>query len=197
MAYRITGHSTEFCSCHATCPCAFGQAPDRGRCNGVFSFHIESGQADGVKLDGTYALLAASFGPDPWTSGGFEATLILDSNGTQAQRDALKRILTGKMGGDAAGLAGLISDLKGIVEAPITYKHQKGHITVSAGDLVSAEGETFKAANGEEVWLKNAIYPVPDVRAGKTSRVMVKLPGMANPPPDAAGFWTGPFDMKG
>ena len=197
MAYRITGHSTEFCSCHATCPCAFGQAPDRGRCNGVFSFHIESGQADGVKLDGTYAILVASFGPDPWTSGGFQAVLILDSNCSGAQRDAIKGILTGKMGGDAAGLAGLISDLKGIVEAPITYKHDKGHITVSAGDLVSAEGETFKAANGEEVWLKNAIYPVPDVRAGKSSKVKVNVAGMAYEPPDAEGFWTGPFDMKG
>jgi hypothetical protein len=29
MAYRIIGHSTGFCSCHATCPCAFGLPPDR------------------------------------------------------------------------------------------------------------------------------------------------------------------------
>ena len=197
MAYRITGHSTEFCSCHATCLCAFGLAPDRGRCTGVFSFHIESGEADGVKLANTYAILCASFGPEPWTSGGFDAALILDSNGTLAQRDALKLILTGKMGGDAAGLAGLIGNLKGIVEAPITYSHDKGHITVSAGDLVKAEGKTFRAANGEEVWLKNAIYPVPDVRAGKSSKVKVNVAGLAYEPPDAEGFWTGPFDMKG
>jgi len=197
MAYRITGHSTEFCSCHTTCPCAFGQAPDRGRCNGVFSFHIESGEANGVKLANTYAVLCASFGPKPWTAGGFDAALILDSNAAAAQRDALKQILTGKLGGDAAGLAGLIGDLKGIHEAPIRYSHTKGHIKVSAGDLVEAEGETFKAANGEEVWLKNAIYPVPDVRAGKSTRVKVNVPGMAYEPPDAEGFWTGPFDMKG
>src|SRR4051812_41855493 len=103
VGYRITGHSTEFCSCHATCPCAFGLPPDRGRCTGVFSFHIESGEANGVNLSDTYALLAASFGPEPWTAGGFVAALILDTNGTQAQRDAIKGILTGKMGGDAAG----------------------------------------------------------------------------------------------
>jgi hypothetical protein len=101
------------------------------------------------------------------------------------------------MGGDAAGLAGLIGNLKGILEAPITYSHDKGHVTVSAGDLVKAEGTTFKAANGEEVWLKNAIYPVPDVRAGRSSKVMVNVPGLAYEPPDAEGFWTGPFDMKG
>src|SRR6476660_7578376 len=118
MAYRITGHSTEFCSCHATCPCAFGLPPDRGRCTGVFSFHVESGNADGVNLSETYAVLAASFGPSPWTAGGFTAALILDSNGTPAQREALKKIFTGQMGGDAAGLAALISDLKGVFEAP-------------------------------------------------------------------------------
>jgi len=197
VAYRIKGHSTEFCSCHATCPCAFGQPPDRGKCTGVFSFHIESGEANGVSLKDTYAVLAASFGPAPWTAGGFTAALVLDSNAPQAQRDAIKAILTGQMGGDAAGLAGLIGDLKGVFEAPISYQHKDGHVTVSAGDLIAAEGKTFRAANGEEVWLKNAIYPVPDVRAGKSSKVMVKIPGLTYEPPDAEGFWTGPFDLKG
>src|SRR5712691_11418994 len=129
MAYRISGHSTEFCSCHVTCPCAFGGPPDRGRCTGVFSFHVEKGQADGVDLSNTYALLCATFGPEPWTAGGFTAVLILDTNGSKAQREALKGILTGKMGGDAAGLAALIADLKDIVEAPIAYRHHEGHIT--------------------------------------------------------------------
>jgi hypothetical protein len=197
MTYRIKGHSTEFCSCHATCPCAFGLPPDRGRCTGVFSFHIESGKADGVDLANTYAILCSSFGPTPWTAGGFDAVLILDTNGTKPQRDAIKNILTGKMGGDAAGLAALIADLKGVVEAPIAYKHHEGHITVSAGKFVEAEGKTFRAANGQEVWLKNAIYMVPDVRAGKASKVKVNVAGLSYEPPDAEGFWTGPFDMKG
>jgi len=197
MAYRIAGHSTEFCSCHATCPCAFGLGPDRGRCTGVFSFHIESGNANGVDLSNTYALLAASFGPAPWTAGGFTAALVLDSNASKAQRDAITAILTGKMGGDAAGLAALISDFKGIHEAPISYRHHDGHVSVSAGDFVKAEGKTFRSANGQEVWLKNAIYPVPDVRAGKSSKVKVNLPGLTYEPPDAEGFWTGPFDLKG
>ena len=197
MAYHIKGHSTEFCSCNATCPCAFGLPPDHGRCDGVFAFHIESGQAGDVKLADTYVLLAASFGPGPWTAGGFKAALILDANGTHAQRDALKQVFTGKMGGDAAGLAGLIGDLKGIFEAPVNYRHHDGHVTVSAGDFVKAEGKTLRASNGEEVWVKNAIYPVPEVRAGKTATVKVSVPGMAYEPQGAAGFWTGPFDMKG
>lgn len=108
----------------------------------------------------------ASFGPAPWNAGGFVA--------------------------DAAGLAALIGDLKGVFEAPISYRHHDGHVTVSAGDMIKAEGKTFRAANGEEVWLKNAIYPVPDVRAGKSSKVIVKVHGLAYEPPDAEGFWTGP-----
>ena len=197
MAYRITGHSTEFCSCNATCPCAFGLPPDHGRCDGVFAFHIESGQANGVDLKNTYVLLCASFGPGPWTAGGFKAALVLDTNASAAQRDAITQIMTGKMGGDAAGLAALIGDFKGLHEAPVSYRHHDGHVTVSAGNLVQAEGKTFRAANGQEVWVKNAIYPVPDVRAGKSSKVRVNVPGLAYEPADAAGFWTGPFDMKG
>jgi hypothetical protein len=197
MAYRITGHSTEFCSCHATCPCAFGLPPDRGGCEGVFAFHIESGQANGVDLANTYAVLAASFGPGPWSDGGFKAALILDSNAKREQIDAIKQIFTGQLGGDAAGLAALIGDLKGIHEAPIQYKHHNGHVAVAAGALIKAEGQTLKDAKGQEVWVKNAIYPVPEVRAGKSSKVMVNVPGLGYEPADAEGFWTGPFDMKG
>ena len=101
-----------------------------------------------MSLADTYAVLAASFGPGPWSDGGFKAALILDSNGKREQIDAIKQIFTGKMGGDAAGLAALIGDLKGIHEAPIKYKHHDGHVTVSAGELIKAEGQTFKAANG-------------------------------------------------
>src|SRR5262249_56386216 len=104
---------------------------------GIFAFHIESGQANGVNLADTYAVLAASFGPGPWSDGGFKAALILDSNAKREQIDAIKQIFTGKLGGDAAGLAALIGDLKGIHEEPIQYKHNKGNVTVADRPLLN------------------------------------------------------------
>jgi hypothetical protein len=41
MAYRLAGRSTELCSHRTPCPCAFGQAPSGGWCEGIFAFDIE------------------------------------------------------------------------------------------------------------------------------------------------------------
>jgi hypothetical protein len=46
----------------------------------------------------------------------------------------------------------LISD-QGIHEAPIEVAPER-HVTVSAGSLINAEGETLKDAKGQEVWVK-------------------------------------------
>lgn len=112
MTYRIAGHNTELCSCDAPCPCAFGQTPTGNKCEGMFAFDIQDGELDGVNLAGTKAILAATFSGGPWTNGNLSAALILDANARDDQRDALTRIFGGELGGDAAGLAELIGDMK-------------------------------------------------------------------------------------
>lgn len=112
MAYRLAGQTTEFCSCDAPCPCAFGQVPTGGRCRGLFSFDVQEGHLDGLSLAGTKFILAAMFS-QVWTAGNFTAALILGANASQQQQDALTRIMTGELGGDAANLPGLIGDMKG------------------------------------------------------------------------------------
>src|ERR1700676_1027269 len=88
MTYRLAGYNTEFCSCSTPCPCAFGQTPTGGKCAGIFAFDFEEGNVDGVDVSGTRAILAATFS-GPWTGGNFTAALILDSNATEEQRNAL------------------------------------------------------------------------------------------------------------
>src|SRR5439155_26996156 len=103
MAYEISGTSTELCSCNAPCPCAFGQEPTGGKCNGIFAFDIQGGTCDGVSLAGTKAIFAASF-KGAWTGGNFTAALILDDNDSDDQRNGVTSAPSGQGGADAPNL---------------------------------------------------------------------------------------------
>lgn len=196
MAYRLAGQSTEFCSCTAPCPCAFGQMPTGGRCRGLFSFDVQEGHLDGLSLAGTKFVLAATFG-QVWTAGNFTAALILDANASQQQRDALTRIMTGKLGGDAATLAGLIGDMKGVFTAPIDYRVSDGQISVRAGDVAEGAGATLKNVDGSaEIQITNAHYPIPNIKAGRSTKTKVKVPGLEWDL-NGSGMWTGPFVLQG
>lgn len=196
MSYHIAGRSTEFCSCNAPCPCAFGQEPTGGTCEGIFCFDIEAGQLDGVDLAGTKAALVSTF-DGAWTGGNFTAALVLDENASEEQRDALEKIYTGELGGDAAGLAQLIGDMKGVFAAPFDYGEGAGKVSFSAGHMLSGAGETLKNVDGSaEIQVKNAHYPLPEVTAGRSTNVKVKVPGLEYEH-DGSGFWTGPFELNG
>lgn len=196
MAYRLAGQSTELCSCNAPCPCAFGQEPTGGRCEGIFAFDFQEGELDGLDLAGTKAVLATTFN-GAWTGGNFTAALILDANASEEQRDALTRILSGQLGGDAANLAGLIGDLKGVFTAPIEMSYDGEDIVVKAGELAEGAGTILKGLDGfTNIELSNAHYPLPTITAGKATKSKVNLDGMQYDH-DGSGMWTGPLLLKG
>ena len=196
MAYRLAGQSTELCSCNAPCPCAFGQEPTGGRCEAIFAFDFTEGELDGLDLGGTKAILATAFN-GAWTGGNFTAALILDDNASQEQRDALARILSGQLGGDAANLAGLIGDMKGVFTAPIEMRYDGEDIVVRAGELAEGAGTVLKGLDGfTNIELSNAHYPLPTITAGKATKSKVSLDGMQYDH-DGSGMWTGPLLLKG
>jgi hypothetical protein len=69
-------------------------------CLGVLSWLIEAGAANGTELSGLPVALASRYSDDepgsPWTW-----ALYLDVAASNAQRDALEAIFTGRLGGDA------------------------------------------------------------------------------------------------
>ena len=119
-----------------------------GRCRGLFCFDVQDGHLDGLSLAGTKFILALTFGNQVWTAGNLTAALILDANASQEQRDALTRILSGQLGGDAANVARLVGDMKGVSTAPIEYRATDGQVTVRAGDMAEGAGVTLKNVDG-------------------------------------------------
>jgi hypothetical protein len=193
----MVGKSTEFCSCSSPCPCAFGQNPDNGRCHGVTYIELEDGEVEGTSLAGIKMILAVIFGPDPWFEGGMQGALIFDTNDSDEQREGLRRIFSGELGGEAAGLGDLITDLKGMFEAPFEGTWTDEQIAVKAGDYVDCSGSVLKDLKGEAVvTVEHARYFTTPVEAGKADRVRLNVGGLSYDGP-GSGMWTGPFRMSG
>jgi hypothetical protein len=105
VSWRVRGTYFESCNCDAICPCrtidgVSGGRSTHGECVGVLSWLITEGAADGVDLTGLPLAIATRYSDDeagsPWTW-----ILYLDADATEEQREALERIYTGRLGGDA------------------------------------------------------------------------------------------------
>jgi hypothetical protein len=103
--WRIRGSYFESCNCEAVCPCRridglAGGRSTYGECLGVLSWVIEDGRADDVSLDGLKVAFATRYHDDergsPWSF-----VMYVDARADTAQRHALERIYTGRLGGDA------------------------------------------------------------------------------------------------
>jgi hypothetical protein len=98
MSFRIAGRYLEACNCDAICPCrridgAPGGRSTHGICFGVLTWRVDEGEARGVDLSGSGAVMTYSYDDDeprsPWT-------LVLYVDGP----DALAEILLGRLGGE-------------------------------------------------------------------------------------------------
>ena len=98
MSFHIAGTYLEACNCDAICPCrrvdgSAGGRSTHGICFGALSWRIEEGEAAGLDLSGTGAVMTYSYDDDeagsPWT-------LVLYVHGP----DELADILLGRFGGE-------------------------------------------------------------------------------------------------
>jgi hypothetical protein len=144
MPYHVGGTYLESCNCDAICPCRRvdgrpGGRSSHGICEGALSWRIEGGEADGVDLSGLAAVLAVHYSDDeprsPW-----DYALFVDERGDEAQREALRRLFSGELGGSAVDhfpWAWKPSRPIGVSPARIEIDHTPGRGWFRAGDAVS------------------------------------------------------------
>ncbi|MEO5760569.1 MAG: DUF1326 domain-containing protein [Mesorhizobium sp.] len=83
------------CNCAYGCPCQFNALPTYGFCEAVVGMEIERGHHGDTKLDGLR--FAGIFRwPGAIHQGKGEAAIVIDERATEAQREALLRILGGE-----------------------------------------------------------------------------------------------------
>src|SRR5204863_136134 len=77
----------------------------------------------------------------------------IDDGATEDQRNALLDMWTGKLGGPVKDLAGLIGELLGVEQVPITFDVEGGKGRLQIGDAITAELAPYKGLTGKETTL--------------------------------------------
>jgi len=97
----IKGSIVQSCNCSWGCPCNFQARPTRGDCKVGWVMHIEQGRLDDVDLAGLNFSIMADW-PGAIHEGGGKAILLVDESGDKQQREALRKIGAGEVGGPFA-----------------------------------------------------------------------------------------------
>lgn len=98
MAYidwKISGPKISSCNCDYGCPCEFNGRPTNDMCEGMEAMRIDEGYFGDVRLDGL--MFAARFRwPGAVHEGGGTVQGVIDDRASEAQREALFKILDGE-----------------------------------------------------------------------------------------------------
>jgi hypothetical protein len=98
MAWNLSGTVLIACNCDYGCPCNYNALPTTGDCEGGWTWIIESGEIDGVKVDGLGVAVFADW-PGAIHEGGGVATAYIDERADDEQREVLSRVARGEVGG--------------------------------------------------------------------------------------------------
>jgi hypothetical protein len=97
-AWQLHGKVLVSCNCDWGCPCNFNARPTKGKCEGGWTWHVESGSYGDVKLDGLNFSVYANW-PGAIHEGKGEALILVDERADARQRAAIDVLLAGKSGG--------------------------------------------------------------------------------------------------
>jgi hypothetical protein len=89
--------------------------------------------------------------------GGWHVVLVIDEAANEAQAEALEAIFSGQAGGLFEAAAPLIDTVEDKVVAPFSYSTENGHLSFSAGDIVTIEAKR-SAGFGDK---PGSVYPHP------------------------------------
>jgi hypothetical protein len=155
--YRLQGSLLEACSCNAPCPCWIGDDPHGGQCDAFLAYRIDKGKIGDVDVSGvTFAIVGQI--PGNILKGNWKVVVYMSHKAKAAQKQAILDAWTGKLGGPLADLAKLIGEVKGVYDAPIQFKLNKGKGTVKVGDHVEAKMAPYTDAKGRPTTLANTIF---------------------------------------
>ena len=129
--WRIAGPYFESCNCEAICPCRTvdGNAGSRAMfryCQFAIGWTVAEGYYGALDLSGRSGVMVGYWDEDergaPWRVG-----VYVDDGATDAQRELLAGLLTGRHGGTPARqYAGAISEVLFVEPASVEIDHQDG-----------------------------------------------------------------------
>ncbi|MFF7442055.1 DUF1326 domain-containing protein [Streptomyces sp. NPDC008122] len=160
MTYSISGHYVSGCSCAVVCGCPVDAQPNDGKggteCRGVAAFHITEGRLDDTDLAGVDFAFYNHF-PSHLTGGDWKVGVVVDNDASDAQAEAIGKILSGGEGGPFAQLAQFIGEFLGTErgEVEVTQGESPG-ATVAGHSTISYE--PLRGPDGTPTTVKNAMF---------------------------------------
>lgn len=180
--YKVRGSLLEACSCSAPCPCWIGDDPHGGTCDAFLAYKIDKGTIQGVDVSGISFALVAHI-PGNILKGNWKVVVYVSNKAKKAQKEAILAAWTGKLGGPLADLAKLVGEVKGVYDAPIQFRLNKGKGTLKVGTHIEAQMTPYTDAKGKPTTLMNTIFTtIPGspayVAKAKYHRVSIPEHGM-------------------
>lgn len=148
--WTLKGTAFIACNCDWGCPCNFNALPTKGFCEGGWTWRIDAGAVDDVRLDGLHLSLFAKW-PGAIHHGNGESVVLVDQRATPEQRAAIEAVVSGKFGGPWGVLAWTWPKVHGpfVVEYEVTSNGLQS--SIKAGDSLTIEYTTIKnPVNGHE-----------------------------------------------
>ena len=159
MAYTMQGRYAATCNCQLLCGCPVDAPPTGpdGTCTGVAIFELGAGSnLDATDLAGVSFALYNYF-PSNITSGNWKIAVAIDEGASNAQADAIGRIMSGQEGGPLAEFVPLIAENLGVTRTAIELTggdSPHGRI----GTETSFEIEPVRGVDGSPTTVKNSMF---------------------------------------
>src|SRR5919204_2092412 len=96
--WTMAGTILVACNCDWGCPCNVNAYPSKGKCEGGWTWRIDSGRYGETTLDGLSFSIFADW-PGAIHEGGGKAIAFFDDRADDAQREALTTLARGEAGG--------------------------------------------------------------------------------------------------
>jgi hypothetical protein len=149
-SWNLKGQVVLACNCEPGCPCNFNALPTTGDCEGGYNWTIETGEYDGVRLDGLSLGLFVDW-PGAIHQGNGHAVILLDERADARQRQALETLVRGEAGGPWEIFRATITKYERPYYVPITVATDEFHSRVHAGDKLQLDLEPIRnAVSGAE-----------------------------------------------
>jgi hypothetical protein len=139
------------CNCDYGCPCNFNALPSHGACEGGWTWHVDDGSFDGVRLDDLNFSVYVKW-PGAIHHGDGEAVVLVDERADDAQRQAIEILLSGGVGGPWGILAWTWPTVHGPVPAAYDLALDGIRSRLRVGEIVELELEPIaNPVTGAEV----------------------------------------------
>jgi hypothetical protein len=140
--WTLKGTVLVACNCDFGCPCNFNAPPTTGKCEGGWTWVVETGAVGDVRLDGLSFSVYANW-PGAIHEGNGEAVVLVDERADERQRDAIATLITGEVGGPWGVLAWTWPTVHG--PTPVRYDVTLDGVAtrITAGDVLEVQSTTI------------------------------------------------------